>query len=97
MGGPSYFSVTQGVVTGVSISEEGGAPFGTVSVDRIGSGNLVKNAWGAHVGVDVSYMLMPTIGVGGFVRFSRGNTSLPIDDTLAAGGLQSGGGVRFRF
>jgi hypothetical protein len=100
MGGPSYFNLTQGVVTGVVVSEAGSPPFQAVNVDRIATGQVIKNAWGGHAGVDVSYMFMPSVGVGGFVRFARGTVSLPTGDTdvsVTVGGLQIGGGARFRF
>ena len=100
MGGPVYFNLTQGVVTGVVVSEAGGPPFQSVNVDRIAIGEVIKNAWGGHAGLDVSYMFMPTVGVGGFVRFARGTVSLPTGDTnvsVTVGGLQIGGGARFRF
>ena len=100
MGGPSYFNLTQGVVSGVVVSEAGGPPFQSVNVDRIATGEVIKNAWGGHAGVDVSYMFIPTVGVGGFVRFARGTVSLPTGETnvsVTVGGLQLGGGARFRF
>lgn len=100
MGGPSYFNLTQGVVTGVVVSEAGGPPFQSVNVDRIATGEVIKNAWGWHAGVNVSYMFMSTVGVGGFVRIARGTVSLPTGDTkisVTVGGLQFGGGARFRF
>ena len=99
MGGPSYFSLTQEVVTGVDIGEVG-PPFTTVSVDRISSGDLVKSAWGGHAAVDIAYMLSPNVGVGGFVRFAQGSATLSIGDSdvsVTVGGLQTGGGIRLRF
>ena len=100
MGGPSYFNLTQDVVTGVVVSEAGGPPFESVNVDRIATGGLIRNGWGGHAGVDVSYMFMPAAGVGGFVRFARGTVNLPVGDTsvsVTVGGVQVGGGARFRF
>ena len=99
MGGPSYFNLTQGIVTGVDVSEVG-PPFTAVNVDRTVSGDLINNAWGGHVAVDVTYMLSPTVGVGGFVRFAQGSTTLLLDDadvSVTVGGLQTGGGIRVRF
>ena len=99
-GGPTYFNLTQGVVTGVDVSETGVPPFDVVNVDRLRTGELIKNAWGGHAGVDVSYMLSPRLGLGGFVRFARGTATLPSGDTsvsVTVGGFQMGGGVRVRF
>ena len=100
LGGPSFLNLTQGVVTGVTISEVSGPPWPSVNVDRVSSGAFKKNGIGIHVGADVSYMLSPVIGLGGFVRFATGSVDLPSSDgehPLAVGGLQTGGGVRLRF
>ena len=99
MGGPSYFSLTQGIVTGLDISEAG-PPFTTVNVNRMSSGDFVKSAWGAHAAVDVTYMVSPKVGVGGFVRFAQGAATLAVGDAdvlVSVGGLQTGGGIRIRF
>ncbi len=99
MGGPSYFSLTQGIVTGVVIGEVG-PPFTEVNVDRVASGDLIKNAWGGHVAIDITYMVSPNVGVGAFVRFAQGSTTLPIGDadvSVTVGGLHTGGGIRIRF
>ena len=99
MGGPSYFSVTQSLVTGVGISEVG-PPFTMVSIDGLDSGDLVKSAWGGHAAVDIAYMVSPNVGVGGFVRFAQGSTTLTIgaaDVSVTVGGLHTGGGIRIRF
>jgi len=100
MGGPSYFNLTQDVVTGVVVSEVGGPLFESVSVDRIVTGGLIRNGWGGHVGADVSYMFTDAVGIGGVVRFTRGAVKLPVGDSnvlVTVGGLQMGGGARFRF
>lgn len=98
-GGPSFFNLTRGAVHGVRI-EETGPPFTTVRVTGAVEAEHTRNGWGGHVGVDVSYMLTPTLGVGGIVRFSGGSVALPSfagTETVAAGGLQTGGGLRVRF
>ena len=99
MAGPSYFNVTQGVVSGITISEAG-ASFDSVLVNEVVTGDIVKNGLGGHIGVDLSYMVHPYIGLGGFVRFTGGSVDLPKGDTTVStsiGGFQGGGGVRFRF
>lgn len=98
-GGPSFFNLTRGAVHGVRI-EETGPPFSTVRVAGTVDAEHTRNGWGGHVGVDVSYMLTSVFGVGGIVRFSRGSVTLPPlagTDTVTAGGLQTGGGLRVRF
>ena len=99
-GGPSFFNVTQGVVTGIRVSEAGGPPFSAVNVDQVSTADVTRNAWGAHIGADVAYMLTDYVGVGGFVRFSRATvdvSSSGSDLSLDVGGVQTGGGIRFRF
>ena len=98
-GGPSFFNLTRGAVHGVRL-EETGPPFTTVRVTGAVEAEHTRNGWGGHVGVDVSYMFTPTLGVGGIVRFSGGSVALPSfagTETVAAGGLQTGGGLRVRF
>ena len=98
MAGPTYFNVTQGSVTGVTVRETG-PPFETVDVDAV-TRQVVRNGWGGHIGADISYMVHTYVGVGGFVRFTGGSVDLPKGDTAVTtnvGGFQTGGGVRFRF
>ena len=98
-GGPSFFNVTQGVVTSITISEAG-PPFTTVNIDQVSQAQHTRNAWGGHVGADFSYMWTTHAGIGGFVRFAGGSVEVPFADgmiSLSVGGFQSGGGLRLRF
>lgn len=100
LGGPSFFSLTQGIVTGVSIREVSGPPWPQVAVDGVTTGEFKKNAIGVHVGADVSYMVTPNFGLGGFLRFAQGSIDVPSlgdERPLNVGGIQAGGGVRVRF
>jgi hypothetical protein len=60
-----------------------------------------KSAVGFNAGVDISRPLSSRVGVGGLIRYSRGNVEF--DDattsraTAKAGGLELTGGVRLRF
>lgn len=54
-------------------------------------------AAGFNLGADLSYLLTPRYGVGGFVRYVGGKVGLPAVPDLKLGGFQLGGGVRFRF
>jgi hypothetical protein len=60
-------------------------------------------AIGFHVGGDVSIFFTKMIGVGGFVRFSRGTVTLdeePMSEVaqdIKVGGVTFGGGLRIRF
>ena len=98
--GPSFFNVTQGVVTGAVISEPSGPPFASVNIDRITQDEHNRNGWGGHAGVDVTYMWTTYVGLGGSARFAGGSVDVPAEDgesSLRVGGFQSGGGLRFRF
>jgi hypothetical protein len=56
--------------------------------------------WGYNVGVDVSYYFAEHAGVGGLIRYAPAVLDLPTPGgtvEIEAGGLQAGGGVRFRF
>ena len=100
-GGPSFFNVTQGVVTNVTVSEAGGPPFASVSVSQVQTGQHRRNGVGGHVGADVTYMPTTYVGVGFLVRFAAASVDLPSAGSgtlsLDAGGIQTGGGIRFRF
>ena len=49
----------------------------------------------------MTYALTPSIGVVGLIRYSHGTVEFNLSDTqtadVTAGGLQIGGGVRYRF
>jgi hypothetical protein len=98
-GGPSIFSVKQGLVSEVDWSES--YPYDTASFSGARSGMHSESAAGFNVGTDVAFLLGRYVGVGGTVRFSGASVDLPsVDgDTVAidAGGLQVGGGLRLRF
>ena len=99
-GGPSFFNLTQGIVTGVETSERDGPPWAQVVVGGVTSGEFKKNGTGIHVGADVSYMVTPTLGLGGFLRFTQGAIDVPSSggaQPLNVGGLQTGVGIRARF
>ncbi len=100
LGGPSFFNLTHGIVAGVSIREVSGPPWPQVGVNGVTSGEFKKNGIGMHVGADVSYMVTPNFGLGGFLRFADGSIDVPSeggDRPLNVGGIQTGGGGRLRF
>ena len=99
-GGPSFFNLRQGIVTGVEITEVSGPPWPEVEVAGVTTGEFKKNGIGLHVGADVSYMITPNFGLGGFLRFAQGSIDMPSaggGQPLNVGGVQMGGGVRVRF
>jgi opacity protein-like surface antigen len=98
-GGPSLFSVKQGLVSRVEYNQEypyDTAAFSGTRTDRASESNLGFNA-----GADVGFFLSRNVGVGGVIRFSRAAMELTSADgdsvTFDAGGFQAGGGLRLRF
>ena len=64
-----------------------------MAVDRV-----TKRTVGAHVGLDVAYMITKRFGVGGLARYTWGTADFAgATDKLTVGGFQIGGGLRARF
>jgi opacity protein-like surface antigen len=98
-GGPTIFSLRQGVVTSPQITEIG-PPYTNVNVtvsQTIATGSRI----GFNVGADLTYRFANNIGIGAMVRYAASTVSLepegsgPIE--VKAGGFQFGGGLRIRF
>lgn len=100
-GGMSLYNLTSGLVTNVRLSEAGDSPSGNVNVDQVQTGTHKRNGAGGHVGIDVTYMMTTSFGVGVLARLGSGSVKLPAVDgkvrPVAVGGVQIGGGVRVRF
>ena len=97
-GGPSFFSVDQGLLGSVAVGQET-APFSTVSIAVSGS-TVSESVVGGNVGVDVNYMFTERLGGGVFVRWTGGSVDLPTaggTQTIDVGGVQSGAGIRLAF
>jgi Outer membrane protein beta-barrel domain len=99
-GGPSIFSVNQGLVRGVSFSETG-PPFTSVTIDSVDVPKLGDTGWGFNLGADMTYAVSPTIGVGALIRYTHGGVEFNLSDSqtaeVTAGGFQLGAGVRLKF
>lgn len=90
--GPTIFMVSQEIPNGVDVSEPG------PSVTGVNVESLDETAIGFHLGVDVTYLITPRLGVGALARFARGSVDVEnASENLNAGGFQLGAGVRFRF
>jgi hypothetical protein len=101
-GGPSFYQVTQELVTDIDFAEQG-PPFTSVTVlPRVE--RQKDNATGYNFGVDGTYFVYSAdqwrLGVGGFLRFTgatarfnAGGTEVETD----AGGVQFAFGARVRF
>ena len=98
-GGPSVFNVTQGVVTGIDVTEIE-PPFTSVDVNGVASRERMVNRVGVNIGADMAYMATARIGVGFFVRYAGASVDLPTAEgrvSLDVGGVRAGGGIRVRF
>lgn len=100
--GPSFFSVSQEVVSDVQIAETG-SPFTSLVVNPVVS-KRKDSPVGGHFGADVTYRIYETgsvkLGAGAFLRYSKATAEF---DGLASpvkndvGGFQFGFGLRTRF
>jgi len=100
-GGVSLFNAQLGRVTNVVVSEAGDALGGAINVDQIQRGAYKRNGFGGHVGFDITYMLTDSVGVGILARFANASIRMPASGnssrSVAVGGIQAGGGIRYRF
>lgn len=98
-GGPSYFRVRQGLVTAVTVTEA--YPYDTATFASATSVDATKSRVGYNGGVDLAIDVSRTVGVGVLARYSRATLEFDAPDNgtveSRAGGLQVGGGLRFRF
>jgi hypothetical protein len=97
--GPTFVDVTQGVLTGLDVSEVA-PPYTTIRVDEVSSAEQAVTTVSGHIGVDAAYMFTPQIGAGLFIRYVGGSADIPTlggDVSVDVGGMQSGGGIRVRF
>ena len=99
MGGPTFFNVKQDLVSGVTIGET--YPFDTATFAAATTKRLSKGAVGFNAGVDISRPLSSHLAIGGLIRYSRADVKF--DDaaigrqTVTAGGVEAGAGLRVRF
>ena len=97
--GPSYFDVSQGVVTDVVYADA--YPFDEAIFQSAGSASGSKAALGFNAGGDIAVFLTPRAGIGFSVQFSGANLDLPSagggSTRMKAGGVSTGAGLRFRY
>jgi hypothetical protein len=101
-GGPSFFRVSQEVVSDATFAETG-FPFTTVNPTAVVT-ERTDSTGGGHIGVDVSYKLYETpdvkLGGGMFIRYSGATGTIQYlanDVETDLGGFQIGFGARVRF
>jgi hypothetical protein len=98
-GGPSFFQVKQAVINTVNLVEA--YPYDDVSFSGVNPLSATESKMGFNGGVDVAFFFTDNIGVGGAFQFSRVTVDLPVlggnTQSVQAGGVQAGGGLRLRF
>lgn len=98
-GGPSWFSVEQGVVGAVQYGES--YPFDTAEFRSATTSREKASQVGFNAGADVAFFFLRNVGVGASVQFARASVTLPggdaTDVATKVGGVQGGVGLRLRF
>jgi hypothetical protein len=98
-GGPSYFRVKQGLVAGVTSTDV--YPYDTATFVSATTVETSQSHLGFNAGFDVAVGMSKHVGVGAIARYSRATLTLQAGDggdvEVRAGGMQIGGGLRFRF
>jgi hypothetical protein len=105
--GPSYFRIRQEAVSNIIYTHEFLllVPVHEVEIRRYETATIEYEdggAWGFHVGGDVSIFFTRVVGLGWFVKYSRGTVEVfePLSEVevkFRTGGFQTGGGLRLRF
>ena len=88
--GPSFISVSQDVVSTVTI------PPGTQNATPVVSTEK-KTGVGVNLGIDGTYLFTRNFGAGGYLRYAGASVDLPSVADLKVGGFQVGVGGRVRF
>ncbi len=98
-GGPSFFQVTQGVITDFSYTDS--YPYDTATFSAATTTDASVSKLGFHVGGDVAFFFTKQVGIGATVQFAGASVLLPTGDgatqSVKVGGGRAGGGLRFRF
>jgi len=99
-GGPSFFTVKQGVVTDFEITEA--YPYDTATFSRGIFTTVDESKVGFNVGADVGYFFTRQVGVGGSMQWAATTIAAPASSgagsfEITAGGFQVGAGLRLRF
>ena len=98
-GGPTWFNVTQDLVTGITFDQS--YPYDAAAFSGANVGEQSVSTVGAHAGADVAYYFSERIGIGGTVRISRGSVEFDSPDGDAVendvGGVHTTAGLRIRF
>jgi hypothetical protein len=100
--GPSFYRLTQEVVTELAVAEEG-PPFTSIVVQPT-IAERDDSAVGYNLGADATYIVYTRdrlrLGLGGFMRFTGAGADLQVSNSTVEtdlGGFQIGFGARVRF
>ena len=99
--GPSWFSVKQGLVTGVTFTEI--YPYDTTTFAAASTTSVrASSKVGFNVGLDIGVRLSKKVGVGALARFSQTTVEFPVagaatNPTSRAGGVEAAAGLRLYF
>lgn len=97
--GPSWIQVEQDVVHDVAVDED--YPFDTATFRSASTRGASASGVGFNLGADVSWMFSPALGAGVLLRYVGADIDLNTPDSgvlpSKGGGVQVGGGLRFRF
>jgi opacity protein-like surface antigen len=98
--GPSFYNIKQDFIETV-VPQEGAPPFSTVAISSVSQIEQSETAVAFTAGLDGTYRLTPKFGIGAFFRYSGASADMPLSGggtvTVEAGGIQIGGGLRYRF
>jgi hypothetical protein len=98
--GPSFFSVTQGFVRGITFSENP-PDYNTVTIDSVDVVTLKESGVGFNFGATGTYAITRHIGASVMLRYVRGSLTFRLGEGQTAdadaGGFQFGAGVGVRF
>jgi hypothetical protein len=97
--GPTIFWVSQDLVSGLTLAEQGTPTTGVV-LTGVQTEQASETAVGFNIGADGTYMFSRRLGAGAFLRYTGGSVDLDSAGgsvKLDLGGVQIGAGLRLRF
>ena len=98
-GGPSFFNVSQDLVTRVEYTHA--FPFDTATFRSATTDGDSGSAVGFNAGADVTWMFSRLAGVGGGFRYAKAEVDLTASEgngvAVDVGGFQALGGLRIAF
>jgi hypothetical protein len=93
-GGPAVALVKHDIAASFTAAEGTSVTQPTVAITK---GSVSKSLIGAIGGIDLSYGVTKTVGIGAFVRYAGAQANVTGAESGTLGGLEAGGGLRFSF